>query len=169
MMKKISDDHLTSIEFNVSYEHNGICHTDGYYGQRINLWRDILPPKLLEKIHGKQTGDQVVLDINPSTWVAVRDESKIYEFHQRQVSALSPQVDPIHPRFGRFYPLGILKNVVGVFPNNMSPFRCISDNDAGLRADANHPLTEKPLQKNVAAPASTGSRLPSADRGCRLV
>jgi FKBP-type peptidyl-prolyl cis-trans isomerase 2 len=146
MMKKISEDVLTSIEFKVSYEHNGICHTDGYYGQRINLWRDILPQQLLEKILGKQTGDQVVLDINPSTWVAVRDERKIYEFHQRQVSGLSPQVDPIHPRFGRFYPLGILKNVVGVFPNNMTPFRCISDNDAGLKADANHPLTEKPLQ-----------------------
>lgn len=59
-MKKISEDVLASMEFNVSYQHNGIRHTDCYYGQRINLWRDILPPQLLEKIHGKQTGDQAL-------------------------------------------------------------------------------------------------------------
>jgi SAM-dependent methyltransferase len=146
MMKKISKDFLASIEFNVSYRHNGIQHTDCYYGQRINLWRDILPPQLLEEIHGKQTGDEVVLDVKPSTWVAARDEHNIYKVHQRQVSALTPQADPIQPRFGRFYPLGILKNVAGVFPNNMTPFRCISANTAGIKADVNHPLTEKPLQ-----------------------
>jgi hypothetical protein len=145
-MKKISEDILASMEFNVSYNLSGIQHTDGYYGQRVNLWRDILPPQLLEEIHGKQTGDQVVLDVKPGTWVAVKDERKIYEFHQRQVSAPSPQVDPVQPRFGRFYPMGILKNVAGVFKNNMTPFRCISDNGGGLKADANHPLTEKPFK-----------------------
>jgi SAM-dependent methyltransferase len=146
MMEKISEDVLASIEFNVSYKHNGIQHTDCYYGQRINLWRDILPPQLLEGICGKQAGDQILLDVKPGTWVAARNERNIYEVHQRQVSALSPQADPITPRFGRFYPLGILKKVAGVFPNNMTPFRCISANGAGIKADVNHPLTEKPLQ-----------------------
>lgn len=145
-MKKISEDVLASMEFNVSYQHNGIRHTDGYYGHRINLWRDILPPQLLEEIQGKQTGDQVVLDVQPGTWVAARDEYNIYEVRQRQISAVSSQADPIQPRFGRFYPLGILRNVSGVFPNNMTPFRCISSDATGIKADVNHPLTEKPLQ-----------------------
>ena len=145
-MKKISEDVLASIEFNVSYQHNGIRHTDCYYGHRTNLWRDILPPQLLEEIHGKQTGDEVALDIKPGTWVAARDERNIYEVHRRQVSTRSPQSDPIQPRFGRFYPLGILRNVSGVFPNNITPFRCISANAAGIKADVNHPLTEKHLQ-----------------------
>lgn len=145
-MRKISKNVLASIELNVSYEHNDIRHSDCYYGQRINLWRDILPPELLEEIYGKQIGDQVVLDAKPGTWVAARDERKIYEVHRRQVSALAPQADPIQPRFGRFYPLGILRNVSGVFPNNMTPFRCISANAAGIKADVNHPLTEKSLK-----------------------
>ncbi len=145
-MKKISEDVLASMEFNVSYRHNGIRHTDCYYGHRINLWRDILPPQLLEEIQGKQTGDQVALDVQPGTWVAARDEHNIYEVRQRQISAVSPPADPIQPRFGRFYPLGILRNVSGVFPNNMTPFRCISSDATGIKADVNHPLTEKPLQ-----------------------
>lgn len=145
-MRKISEDDLASMEFSVSYRHNGIRHTDCYYGHRINLWRDIMPPQLIEEIYGKQTGDQVVLDVPPATWVTARDARSIYEVHRRQISALSPQADPIRPRFGRFYPLGILKNVSGVFPNNRTPFRCISANDAGIKADLNHPLAEKPLR-----------------------
>lgn len=146
MVKKISDDVLASMEFNISYKHNGIQHTDCFHGQRINIWRDILPLQLLEEIRGKQTDDQVALTVKPGTWVAARDERFIYEVKRRQISAPSPQGKPIQPRFGRFYPLGILKNVAGVFSNNMTPFRCISTNDAGFAADANHPLTEKPLQ-----------------------
>jgi hypothetical protein len=42
--------------------------------------------------------------------------------------------------------LGILKNVAGVFPDNMTPFRCISANGNGIKADANHALTEKPFK-----------------------
>jgi hypothetical protein len=145
-MKKISEDVLASMEFNVSYQHNGVRHTDCYYGHRINLWRDILPPQLLEEIQGNQSGDQVVLDVQPGTWVAARDEYNIYEVRQRQISAVSLQAGPIQPRFGRFYPLGILRNVSGVFPNNMTPFRCISSDATGIKADVNHPLTEKPLQ-----------------------
>ena len=145
-MEKISEDVLASMEFNISYELNGIQHTDCYYGQRINLWRDILPPELLEEIRGKHTGDQVVLDIKPGTWGPAKDELKIYEVPLRQFSAPVAQANPRQPRFGRFYPLGILKNVAGVYPNNITPFRCISANGAGIKADVNHPLTEKPLQ-----------------------
>jgi SAM-dependent methyltransferase len=149
IVKKISADVLASIQFNVSYHHNGIRHTDCYYGQRINLWRDILPPQLLEEIHGKQSGDQVEMDAEPNTLVAVRDKRKIYDVHHRQVETHSPLGTPIQPRFGRFYPLGILKNVAGVFPNNMTPFRCITVNGSGIKADLNHPLTEKTLKYTV--------------------
>jgi SAM-dependent methyltransferase len=145
-MKKISEDALASIEFSASYQHYGIEHIDGYYGQRVNLWRDILPPQLLEELHGKQTGDQVVLDVNPSTWVAAKDERHIYQFQQRQVAPLSEQADPIQLRFGRFYPLGVLKNIAGVYPNNITPFRCVFTNGDGITGDANHPLAEKPFQ-----------------------
>jgi SAM-dependent methyltransferase len=145
-MKKISEDVLAGIEFNVSYRHDGIQHTDCYFGQRINIWRDILPLQLLEEIHGKQTGDRVVLDVQSGTWVAGRDEGNIYKVQHRQISALSPQADPIQPKYGRFYPLGILKNVAGVYPNTITPFRCVSINGDGITADTNHPLAEKPFQ-----------------------
>ena len=145
-MRTISEDVLASIQLNISHEHGGIQHTDCYYGRRINLWRDILPPQLYEEILGKQNGDHVVLDVQPGTWVAARNDRHIYKVRQNQITALSPQSDPIQPRFGRYYPLGILKSVAGVYINNIAPFRCVSANGDGIEADANHPLAEKPLQ-----------------------
>ncbi len=145
-MRKISEDVLASIEFKVSYQHNDIQHTDCYYGQRVNLWRDILPPQIRDDLNGKQTGDQVVMEAEPGTLVAARDERKIYKFHQRQITPLSPQVNPVQPRFGRFYPLGILNKIASVYANNLNPFRCISANGNGIEADANHPLTDKAIR-----------------------
>jgi FKBP-type peptidyl-prolyl cis-trans isomerase 2 len=145
-MKKISEDVLASMEFSVFYQHNGIQHTDCYYGQRINVWRDILPAQLLEELQGKQTGDEAVMDVKPGEWLTPRDERCIYNVQERQIKALSPQANPIQPRFGRFYPLGILNKVAGVYPNNMTPFRCVAANGDGIKADANHPLTDKPFQ-----------------------
>ncbi|MGD8989895.1 MAG: methyltransferase domain-containing protein [Desulfobacterales bacterium] len=142
-MKKISDDVLASMEFSASYRHNGILHTDCYYGHRVNLWRDILPRRIREDLHGKQSSDLVVSEAGPGTLVAARDERRIYQVRQRQITPLSPQVDPIQPRFGRFYPLGILNKVAGVYPNNMAPFRCVSANEDTIEADANHPLADK--------------------------
>jgi SAM-dependent methyltransferase len=145
-MKRISADVLASMEFSVFYQHNGIQHTDCYYGQRINLWRDICPPQLLEELQGKQAGDQVVLEAKPGTLVPARDERSMYHVLQRQISPLSPPAEPIQPRLGRFYPLGILNKVAGVYPDNITPFRCVAANGDSIKADANHPLTDKAIK-----------------------
>ena len=145
-MKKISDDVLASIEFSISYQHNGIQHSDCYHGQRVNLWRDMLPPPILDDLRGKQAGDQVVMDAKAGNLVAAKDERSIYSVRQKQITPLSPQKDPIRPRFGRFYPLGILNRVAGVYPNNMNPFRCVAVNGDSIMADVNHPLTDKAIQ-----------------------
>jgi len=55
-MKKISENNLASIELAVSFKHKEVEHTDCYYARQVNLWRDILPPRLFDKIHGKQPG-----------------------------------------------------------------------------------------------------------------
>ena len=78
--------------------------------------------------------------------MAAKDERRVYQFQQRQVAPLSEQADPIQLRFGRFYPLGVLKNMAGVYPNNITPFRCVFTNGDGITGDANHPLAEKPFQ-----------------------
>ena len=145
-MKKISDNSLGSIEFSVSFKHNEVEHTDCFYAQKVNLWRDILPPQLFDVIQGKKTGDWIELNFEPDTLVPARDRRKIYSVRRRQIATGLQQAEPIQPRFGRFYPQGILRDLPGIFPGNMAPFRCISANRSMIEADLNHALAGKQLK-----------------------
>ncbi len=49
---------------------------------------------------------------------------------------------PYRPRYGRFYPRGILRGVTGVFRGNVAPFRCTAVAAEEIVADLNHPLAD---------------------------
>jgi SAM-dependent methyltransferase len=51
----------------------------------------------------------------------------------------------LEPRIGRFYPKGVLNDVVGIFKENVAPFRCVGKNNGHITVDFNHPLAEKDL------------------------
>jgi hypothetical protein len=38
------------MDFSVCWEHDGIRHTDCQHAERVNFWRDILPPGLYETL-----------------------------------------------------------------------------------------------------------------------
>jgi SAM-dependent methyltransferase len=144
-MNHISPEALASIEFRVSFEHEGVRHTDCRYAPRVNLWRDLLPRKLYNGLMGKQRGDRVVIDFQPEEIVAPRDRKKIFEVpHHRLDESLMARFS-IQPRFGRFYPCGLLKDVPGIFRQNRAPFRCVGSNGANLTADLNHSLAGRTL------------------------
>ncbi|MFP4213777.1 MAG: class I SAM-dependent methyltransferase, partial [Desulfohalobiaceae bacterium] len=54
-------------------------------------------------------------------------------------------LNPMQPRFGRFYPQGFLQNLVGIYPQNTYPFRVLGLDEVELTADLNHPLAQYPL------------------------
>jgi SAM-dependent methyltransferase len=94
------------------------------------------------------------------------------EFSPRKVLDLSPgQVRDIHvaghkitPQFGRFYPAGLLRNVPGIFPQTLTPFRVIGLDDARIHADLNHPLCPYDLTLKIRIGAIRQS---SVERGGR--
>jgi hypothetical protein len=47
------------------------------------------------------------------------------------------------PRFGRFYPKGLLNALPGIFKGNIEPFRCSGISDTSITVDFNHPLSQK--------------------------
>jgi hypothetical protein len=56
---------LAAMEFRLSWEHNGIRHTDGRYAPRVNFWRDILPPGLGEAIARAPKTGRIDLELKP--------------------------------------------------------------------------------------------------------
>ncbi len=144
-MNKISPDSLTNIEFRLNWKSGDAAHTEVYYGQRINLWRDIFPKKLYEQLLSTSVSDRIEYDLGPDDSRFIYDPKKRFYIRQNQFDRTFQPHVVIEPRYGRFYPKGMLKDIPGVYKQNIEPFRCVGSDDYQLQVDFNHPLSEKEL------------------------
>ncbi len=134
------DDMLGTMEFRLRWEENGIRHNDCRHAQRVNFWRDILPPGLCEAIaRGPGTG-KIDVELNAGALLPAFKESDLHRVPLDAVETRRVAGVEIRPRLGRFYPRGILHGVPGVFRENAQPFRCIGLAPGMLTADLNHPM-----------------------------
>ncbi len=146
---KIFDDALATMDFRVSWEHDGIRHTDCQHAQRVNFWRDILPAGLKEAM-AKQPGVRsVALQFKPGQALPAVTPAGVYRVQRADVEKRRFAGIEIEPRCGRFYPRGILRGVPGVFRENIQPFRCTGIETEWFSADFNHPLSGKNLVLEV--------------------
>jgi SAM-dependent methyltransferase len=144
-LNKIGSDSLANIEFRLNWKSRDAAHTEVYYGQRISLWRDIFPKKLYEKLLSKSVSDRIEFDLKPDYSRSIYDPQKRFFIRQSQFDRTSRPDVVIEPRYGRFYPRGMLKDIPGVYKQNIQPFRCVGSDDYQLQVDFNHPLSEKEL------------------------
>ena len=136
----INDDSLASIEFRLKWEKNGTRHTDLVYAQRVNFWRDLFPQAIRRDLMGSFAGDAASQSFAPGEVVPLPDQRHHYTVPRGCIEGHLSDGTPIVPRYGRFYPRGILRGVPGIFPENIQPFRCTDTRPNAIRADFNHPL-----------------------------
>lgn len=147
---KIYEDALATMDFRVSWEQDGVRHTDCQHAQRVNFWRDILPAGLCAEMARNPGVGSVALEFQPGQALPVPDPAAVHRVRREDVATgWAPGVE-IEPRCGRFYPRGILRGVSGVFRENVQPFRCTGVGPDWLAADFNHPLSGKKLAVEVA-------------------
>lgn len=138
-------DSLATMDFELRWEHGGVRHTDRRHAPRVNFWRDILPRGLTEQIARRPGPQRAALALPPGTALPLRREELVLRVGLGDLERVAVGSVELEPRFGRFYPRGILHRVAGVFRNNIEPFRCAALDAQGLTADLNHPLAGKPL------------------------
>jgi SAM-dependent methyltransferase len=146
----IYDHSLATMEFSVAWEHDGIRHTDCMHAQRVNFWRDILPIGLCEALVEKPGVRSVPFAFQPGQVLPPPSVAAVYRIRRKDVEKRRFPGIEIKPRYGRFYPRGILRGVPGVFQANIQPFRCTGLEPEQILADLNHPLSGKSLAVNVA-------------------
>jgi SAM-dependent methyltransferase len=144
-MNKIGSDSLANIEFRLNWKSSDATHTEIYYGQRIDLWGDILPKQLYERLLSKSVSDQIEYDLNSNESYFIYDQRQCFFIRQNQFDRTFRPDVVLEPRYGRFYPKGMLKAVPGVYRQNIQPFRCVGSDEYQLLIDFNHPLSEKEL------------------------
>jgi SAM-dependent methyltransferase/FKBP-type peptidyl-prolyl cis-trans isomerase 2 len=131
--------------FHLKWKSDGVAHTDGYQASRINIWRDYIPPSLLEEINGKQAGERFELQPTTNDFIQEYAKQSLFQIKNKQFDPQSTLGANANPAVGRFYPKGILKSVAGVFSANVQPFRLVHLNNGNMMVDFNHPLAGKEL------------------------
>ena len=140
-MEITTSDKLATIEFQLDWKSAKARHCDRFTAQRVNFWRDVFPPELRDGLMNKVTGESVAVDFAPGAIVPARCARKQTTVKRRQFNERGMGDETIAPRFGRFYPKGLLKDVSGVYQANMEPFRLVGVSNGHLDADLNHPLS----------------------------
>ncbi len=119
------------------------AHCERLYAP-IDLWGDILPPRLLDALAGQEQGEAVELTLTPAEAVPLRSEGLV-----RNAPYTAFAGGEMRPRSGRFYPRRLLSGVAGVSPGRVEPFRCLEAGEEGFSLDLNHPLAGRELRLRV--------------------
>jgi SAM-dependent methyltransferase/FKBP-type peptidyl-prolyl cis-trans isomerase 2 len=145
-MSRIDMDSLVDIIFNLRWKSDSACHTDGYQASRVNIWRDLFPPGLLDSFMGKESGERIEIRLKDGDAIPGYDPKKLFTVKSAQFENSPGRQAVVRPHFGRFYPKGLLKGISGVYRANVEPFRCVGVNNGNMRVDLNHPIAGRELQ-----------------------
>jgi SAM-dependent methyltransferase len=89
----------------------------------------------------KMTNESISLEFAPGKIVPPSNGRQIRKIKRRQFNDHFKPGDDVTPRFGRFYPKGMLFDIAGIFRINMEPFRLTGIDSERLSVDLNHPLS----------------------------
>ncbi len=141
----INSDSIVDLIFFLKWKSSVANHTDGYQASRVNIWRDLLPPVLLDAMKDKEVGERLQVQFKKGDIVAAFTDQNLFSVKRNQFDRRFRQGVVTEPRVGRFYPRGLLKGIDGVFSANVQPFRCVGLNNGHIKVDFNHPLAGKDL------------------------
>ena len=127
-------------------------HTEVFHFPKLNVWRDLdlLPPPIQQEILGHAPGDSGTQSFGPGELVPAWSERNLLQVRDKQFNRNWRRQMRIEPRYGRYYPKGVLEDVDGVFRGDMHPARLVSMGEGQLTFDCNHPLSRYPVQLEVA-------------------
>ena len=144
-LRRIDSDSIVDMVFHLKWKSDAVIHTDGYQASRINIWRDYIPPFLLEEMKSKQAGERIEARMDADAFLPRFNELNLFSIKKNQFDRHEIRDNNGSPAVGRFYPKGVLKNVAGVYRGNVQPFRCVNLSNGHMTVDFNHPLAGKEL------------------------
>ena len=126
------------------WKENGVIHHDNCYFPRLNLWRDLLPLELEQKILVANEGEKIIIACPAGSIIPDHDPAKVFKVNSKYFEfKKDDQLKEL--RIGLFYKLGCLKSMSGVFSADIRPFRIIDQNPNQISIDCNPPLAGKDL------------------------
>jgi len=135
---------IAQVEFHLSWQSGLARHTDAYFAPTVNFWRDLLPPGL-EALEQAAPGTRVSAPVRAGDSIPEAEKARIVQVRPEQFSGEYAPGQPVVPRQGRHYPIGMLSGLDGYYKGDMRPARCLEATDDHLVFDLNHPLASRPM------------------------
>jgi FKBP-type peptidyl-prolyl cis-trans isomerase 2 len=148
-LNRITPNSIVDLIFHLKWKSRDAIHTDGYQASKVNIWRDFLPPKLLNALLQKELGERLQLPLKDGDGVEAFKNKNLLKIKSSQFDRRFDPNEIVEPRLGRFYPRGMLRGVAGIFRANIQPFRCVGLSNGHLTVNLNHPLAGKELTLSV--------------------
>jgi hypothetical protein len=148
-MNVIGTESMVDIVFQLNWNSAIAQHTEALAVNGLNIWRDDLPGVLQQSLIGRCSGDRFSIDFKPGELLPGDAVAHGITLRRSQFDVSKLPAFDNEPRRGRFYPRGILRDVAGVFPQNMTPFRCIDVDNGTIQAAMAHPLTGVELTLSI--------------------
>ena len=164
-MKKINPDSLAALEFKLAWNSEKGKHTETYMAEQVNFWRDLFPEKVRQSLMGSEPGAVVEHTFLPGELTPSYDSRRIITLGHKQFEGPRINGREIEPRYGRFYPKGLVKGLPNVFSNNLEPCRCVGVDSSNLTIDLNHPLASTCIELQIIVHDVMEKK---SDRGGRL-
>lgn len=150
-MNRICENSIADVRFNLNWNSDAASHTEVYHAKGLNLWRDWLSEAITQELKGLCPGERIDLKLDARELIPPLSQSDHFRIKNAQFDRRPLENQP--PRIGRFYPKGVLKDIPGVFSQNVEPFRCGAIQNGHIEVDFNHPLAGKELSVSAAVKA----------------
>jgi len=141
-MKTLPCSAQMDLSIDITWTKDNIFHTEHYFADQFNSWRDIFPGSLFERLDGGMAKDSTIARVKPGELVPEYSSDKVLVLDRTRLDACFFQ-DFLHT--GRFYPLGMISGLPGVFKGNINPFRLVDMDRDKVTIDLNHPMAKIPM------------------------
>ncbi len=141
----VQEHSLISMELELDWQSDEARHVERYLARRVNVWRDVFPPNLQQSLLGRSKGDVVRLEYQPGEAVPAYDAKLVHRVPRTQFARREIAGREVALMQGRFYPRGMLGDILGVYPQDVQPGRIIDLDETTMTVDLNHPLAGRAL------------------------
>lgn len=117
-------------------------HTEHRYFARSNLWRDLFPGDLGERLMRTEPGEWLSQPVAAGELVPEYDKSQVKRIKTGQFKQQPRPGMIVKPATGRFYPRNLLEGMADFFAQDRRPFRLLAQDETQLTIDLNHPWAD---------------------------
>lgn len=105
----LNSNSFASLLFTLEWRSEVVKHTDCYFSERANLWRDFFPGNLSDQLIGKTVGHTVSARLSSGKFVPNYTKENIFRVLPNYIDRHFMPGIVIEPQIGRNYPIGMLR------------------------------------------------------------